>query len=184
MARYYDWKRTVSSSPLTVRAATAGDIYALVELGATTFRETYQLTEDPADMDDYVAREFTPEIFAAILADAQSALLVATDGERLVGYAHLIESPPPPCVTRPAPIELKRLYLRQDVIGRRYGAQLMRAALEAARQRECRTMWLVVYIRNERAINFYRRWDFIDVGIKDFYFGGRAYPDPVMARAV
>jgi len=30
----------------------------------------------------------------------------------------------------------------------------------------------------------YRRWGFIEVGIKDFIFGGRAYPDPVMARAI
>jgi diamine N-acetyltransferase len=167
-----------------IRAAVAEDVAALVELGATTFRETYQLTEDLADMDDYVSREFTPEIFNGILNDPKSILLVALEGHRFVGYAHLLFSDAPPCVGGPAPIELKRLYLRQDVIGKGYGARLMNESLEVARRRDCKTMWLVVYIRNEHAREFYRRWRFVDVGIMDFYFGGRAYPEPVMARAI
>jgi GNAT superfamily N-acetyltransferase len=169
---------------LVVRSATNADLDALVELGGTTFRETYHLTEDPADMDEYVTREFTAEVFSAILRDSNSTVLVASEDERLVGYAHLIDSPPPPCVTGPSPLELKRLYLRQDVIGKGYGKKLMHGVEQVARDRKRATMWLVVYSINEHARTFYKRWGFVDVGIKNFYFGGRAYPDPVMAKTI
>jgi GNAT superfamily N-acetyltransferase len=112
------------------------------------------------------------------------SLEVAESGKRLVGYFQVRASPPPPCVTGPAPLELARLYLRADTIGTGLGAQLMRAAFAEARRRGCRTMWLVVYSGNARAREFYRRWGFSDVGLKDFHFGGQVYADPVMAAAV
>jgi len=167
-----------------VRLATKADIGALVELGGTTFRETYQLTEDPVDMDEYIAREFTLETISTVLSDPLSVVLVALEGEQFVGYAHLVDSSPPPCVTGAAPIELKRLYLREQVIGKGYGAKLMQAVEQVVRDRNNKTLWLVVYSINQRARALYKRWGFVDVGIKDFYFGGRAYPDPVMSKSI
>jgi GNAT superfamily N-acetyltransferase len=172
------------SSQLTIRDATDDDVNALVELAANTFRDAYRLLDDPDEIEDYVAREFTPKIFAAILRDSASTLVVALEGERYVGYLHVKQSTPPPCVVGPSPIELARLYLRQDVIGRGYGATLMKVVHQIAKRARCKTIWLLVYSRNEHARNFYKRWGFIDVGTKDFIFGGRAYADPVMVTAM
>lgn len=169
---------------LIIRNATHEDIGSLVELAASAFRDTYLLLDDPVDIEEYVTAKFTPAIFASILQDDLSTLLVAVDSEQYVGYAHIILSAPPPCVTGPSPIELARLYLRQSVIGKGYGAALMRAVHRVAVQRRCLTIWLGVYGRNERARDFYRRWDFVDVGTKAFVFGGCSYDDPVMAASV
>lgn len=174
-----------SAAPFTIRPATPHDINHLVELATDTFRETYRLLDDPDDIEAYVAETFTPQSFAAILQDPSSVLLVALDREgQYIGYTHIAHSTPPPCVTGPAPVELARLYLRQSVIGKGYGTALMQAVHAVARRAGCKTVWLGVYDRNEHARNFYMRWGFVDVGTKDFLFGGQWYADPVMAAAV
>jgi GNAT superfamily N-acetyltransferase len=170
---------------LTIRPATLLDVTQLVELATSTFRDTYRLLDDPDDIEAYVTETFTPESFAAIVQDPSSVLLVALDGEgQYVGYAHIAHTTPPPCVTGPAPVELARLYLSQNIIGKGYGAALMQAVHAVARRAGCLTVWLGVYVRNERARNFYARWGFVDVGTKDFLFGGQMYADPIMAAPV
>ncbi len=173
------------TAALTIRTATPNDITHLVELASNTFRETYRLLDDPADIEAYVAEAFTPQTFAAILQDPSSVLLVALCGEgQCVGYTHIAHTTAPPCVTGPAPVELARLYLRQSVIGKGYGAALMRAVHAAAQRAGCKTVWLGVYDRNEHARQFYMRWGFVDVGTKDFLFAGQIYADPIMAAPV
>lgn len=81
-------------------------------------------------------------------------------------------------------MELARLYLRQSVIGKGYGKALMQAVHAVARRARCQTVWLGVYDRNAHARNFYMRWGFVDVGTKDFLFGGKLYADPIMAAPV
>lgn len=164
-----------------IRPAAPADIDALVELAATTFHETHAPFLEPADVDDYVTGNFTRAAFEVILADAASTLRVCEGGGRLLGYLHLRRSTPPACVTGRAPIELVRIYLRREVIGRGQGARLMRTARAEAARRGCDALWLMVYERNERARTFYGKWGFVDVGTAPFRFGGREYSDPVMA---
>ncbi len=169
----------------TIREAAFRDIDALVELASSTFRDTYRLLDDPADIEAYVAASFTPEAFASILQDHSSLLLVAlTEHGEYIGYAHVTHSTPPPCVTGPAPVELARLYLRQGMVGKGYGSALMEAVHAVARRSRCKTIWLGVYDRNETARNFYKRRGFVDVGTKGFLFGGQIYDSPVMSAAV
>jgi GNAT superfamily N-acetyltransferase len=167
-----------------IRLARHDDIERLVELASTTFRDTYRLIDDPDDIEDYVKTSFTPSVFASILDDPTSTLLVVDAGGRLLGYSQVQRSAAPPCVTGPTPIELARLYLREEALGKGLGAALIRAAHAEARRHGCHTLWLGVYDRNERAREFYRRFGFTDVGTKEFLFGGRSYADPVMAAPV
>lgn len=173
-----------SVSELVIRRATRDDVDALVPFAQQAFRDAYRLLDDPADIEAYVTGHFTTEAFFSILEDASSTLFVATLGNQLAGYAHLARSVAPPCVTGPRPIELARIYLRHDAIGRGHGAALMRHVFSEARRQACGTVWLGVYDRNVRAREFYRRWGFRDVGTKGFLFGGRIYADPVMAAEV
>jgi GNAT superfamily N-acetyltransferase len=167
-----------------IRAATSEDIDALVELAATTFRETHEPYLDLAEINDYIADKLTPATFESILADEASFLRVCEDGDRLFGYLHLRRSTAPACVTGCAPVELVRIYLRREAIGRGFGAGLMRSALAEAERQGGDTLWLLVYEKNERARCFYRRWGFADVGTASFWFGGREYFDPVMALSL
>jgi ribosomal protein S18 acetylase RimI-like enzyme len=173
-----------SDNGVVIRPAVPPDVDALIELASTTFRDTYRGTDDPADIAKYIARNFTRPAFEEVLADDSMLLVVSEIAGRLVGYLQIRRSAAPACVTGPRPIELARLYLRQETQGKGLGAALMRHVHAEARRHACETIWLVVYSRNDQAREFYRRWGFVDVGLKDFQFGGTVYSDPVMSAPV
>ena len=174
----------MQGNEVTVRSAGRQDAAALAALAREAFREAYLDMLDLDEIEDYVSKNFTPDSFGADLEDEASTVLVATLGPRLIGYAQVKRSHWPDCVTGPAPIELARLYLRREATGKGIGATLMRAVHAEARRRQGETLWLGVYDRNERARDFYKRWGFVDVGTKAFWFGGRSYDDPVMSAPV
>jgi ribosomal protein S18 acetylase RimI-like enzyme len=168
-----------------IRASHA-DIDPLVALARRAFFDAYRETDDHAVIEEYCARAFTSERFESTLADLRAALLVARDAESgaLVGYAQVGESHPPPCVVGPRPIELARLYLSREWIGRGVGSMLMREAVQAARQLDGHTLWLGVYERNPRAMAFYTRFGMKVVGTKPWEWGGEVFQDPVMACSI
>ena len=170
---------------MRIRNATSADIDPLVALARRSFFDAYCETDDHAVIEEYCARNFTHGRFDAILADPRSTLLLAEDRpDTLAGYAHVARSPAPGCVAGLRPIELVRLYLAREWIGRGVGAELMRASIAEARRRGAGALWLGVYERNERAIAFYARFGMRMVGTKPWEWGGEIFQDPVMELAL
>ena len=167
-----------------IRRASPEDLDILVHLSARTFRETYGPNLDPAEVEDYVASNFTAARIAEQVADPSSTFFLGYVMGQPVGYATLRSGPAPACVPGPRPVELSRLYLVENVIGKGHGAALMRACLEAAQGLGFETMWLGIWQGNVRARAFYQKWGFKDVGTHEFIFGGIVDHDPVMARPV
>src|SRR6188472_1556853 len=102
-----------------VRLAILDDAARLSQLGAATFRETFEGENTPGDMASYLAEAFTPTRQAAEISDESSVVLLAEcpDGsgtETLVGYAHIVSGVAPPAVQGSAPMELKRLYVTRS----------------------------------------------------------------------
>lgn len=169
---------------IRIRHATATDTAALSALATTAFRDTYSLIDDAQDVEDHIAEYFPVDILAAQMRDRASTFLLMESPAGLIGYAQLKRSPVPPCVTGPAPLELARLYLRKQEIGKGLGARLMRAVHDEAHAMGYQTLWLGVYDRNLRAIAFYRKCGFVEVGHKQFKFGKQLVIDPIMATPV
>jgi ribosomal protein S18 acetylase RimI-like enzyme len=175
----------IQSTPaVSIRIATAEDAHRLSELAARTFIDTFARDNSPEDMAMYVAATFTPERQLRELRDpAQRVLLVERDGEA-VGYAQLVEGPAPRCVTGDAPVELARFYVDRAWHGRGIARALMRRALDEAARLGGRTLWLGVWERNARAIAFYGREGFVDVGAREFVLGHDVQTDRLMRRPV
>jgi diamine N-acetyltransferase len=89
---------------------------------------------------------------------------------------------PPDCVPDRQAIELVRFYVNRALHGRGLAHTLMQAALAAASPR-ARTMWLGVWERTARAIAFYAKWGFVDVGSHVFVLGSDRQIDRIMWRA-
>jgi ribosomal protein S18 acetylase RimI-like enzyme len=170
-----------------VRPATIADAARLSALGATTFRETFEGENTPEDMARHLAETFTPDRQAAEITDPAGTVLLAErrgpSGEaELVGYVHLLAGPAPAAVQGPAPLELKRLYVSRAWHGRGVAGALMDSALDAARARGARTLWLGVWERNPRAVAFYRKYGFTRVGEHTFVLGTDPQTDWVLVR--
>jgi GNAT superfamily N-acetyltransferase len=169
---------------LTVRVRPAGapDAPWLAALAERTFRETYTAHNTPDDMERYVAAHFGPALQEAELRDPRRITLVAEEAGRAAGYAQLARGPAPESVTGPAPMEIVRFYVDRPWHGGGVAQTLMAAAASMARAAGARTLWLGVWERNERAIAFYRKSGFADVGTKIFVLGTDHQRDLVLAR--
>jgi len=167
--------------PVPIRPAAPDDAAALAALGAETFHETFEGTAPEDDLRRFLAETYSPARQAAELADPAVQLFVAEAAGRLVGYAMLRAGPPPAEVDGPAPVELARLYVRRSTIGAGLGHRLLARALDEARGRGFRTVWLGVWEHNHRALAFYARHGFRDVGAHTFMVGGDAQRDRLMA---
>ena len=106
------------------------------------------------------------------------------EDEAAIGYAKLLAGETPSAVRGPAPVELVRIYLERDAIGKGYGSKLLRACLGTAGRGGFETIWLGVWEQNDRAIQFYESWGFRRVGEQTFLLGSRRQTDFVMARPV
>lgn len=168
----------------SIRRARAADAETLAALGERTFRETFAASNTASDLEAYVREAFSLERTRSELSDPHSAFFLAfAEGTSAPGgYAKLRVGVPDPSVTGPDPIEIERIYVERNAIGRGLGAALMRRCLEEAVARGRRTVWLGVWEHNDRAIAFYERWGFEVVGSHVFQLGSDAQNDVIMVK--
>jgi len=167
---------------LTIRRGTLEDAELLSELGERTFSETFAVDNTPEDLAAYIATSFNVAQLTAELEDPASTFLIAEVEGRAAGYAKLRDGAPEKGIEGANPVELVRLYVSREWLGRSLGHELMRACLEESRRAGHSTIWLGVWERNERAQAFYRKWNFHPAGEHTFKLGADLQRDILMAR--
>jgi len=169
-----------------IRLATTDDAPALAAAGSAFFRDTFGPANRPEDMEAYLARAFSESRQRAELTEPGARVLVATESDgQIVGYVHVrlgaalpAAASMPPCRSA----EIARLYADRRWHGRGLGAALMDAVLETVAGWRAEVLWLGVWEQNARAIAFYAKHGFVDVGEQEFSLGSDRQRDRVMAR--
>lgn len=163
----------------TIREAGEGDAAALGLIGAATFLETFAGILDGAAILGHCAAQHSAAAYRTYLASGARAWLAeAQPGGAPIGFA--LVAAPDLAVAEAGDIELKRIYSLSRFHGSGLGAALMKRVVAAAEGH--RRLLLGVYARNERALAFYRKQGFADIGTRRFDVGGKLYDDLVLAR--
>ena len=81
-------------------------------------------------------------------------------------------------------VEISRFYVDRRHHGRGIAQALMAEAYQAAGELGGKTIWLGVWERNPRAIAFYAKSGFVDVGSHPFLVGSDLQTDRVMVRVI
>lgn len=169
---------------LVIRRATEDDAERLAEMARRTFVETFGPDNTAENMAMHVAQSFGTDIQLGQIRDARMVTLLAEIGSTMAGFAQVRRGAWPPCVTGDSPVELWRFYVDRPFHGRGIAQALMGAVEQVARELDAHTLWLGVWERNPRAIAFYAKCGFVDVGAHGFIFGTEEQTDRVMARAL
>ena len=167
-----------------LRQATLADAQALSWLGERTFRDTFGPDNRREDLDAYAAKTFSFSLQHAELSDSSKTVFLAESRRGLVGYAKLVTKPPPACVASAPALGLERLYVEKAWHGLGVGPALMQTCLTEAASKGYRALWLGVWERNHRALAFYRKGGFTQVGSMAYVLGSDVQTDYVMVRAV
>jgi diamine N-acetyltransferase len=169
---------------LIIRRATDDDAEQLAALARRTYVETFGPDNTAEDMAIHVARSFGTDIQLRQIRDERMVTLLAEIGPAMAGFAQVRQGTWPPCVTGDVPVEVWRFYVDRPFHGRGIAQALMRDVEQVARELRADTLWLGVWERNPRAIAFYAKCGFVDVGSHAFIFGTEEQTDRVMARAI
>lgn len=165
-----------------IRSATSADAPALAQFAERSFRDAFASMNAASDMDLHCRRHYGEAIQAREIGEADRVTLVAEEGGVLSAFAQLRRDPPPPFVNGPVPGEIQRFYVAREFHGSGLATSLMQACFTNLYAGGARTAWLGVWERNPRAIAFYRRLGFVEVGEQRFLLGTDLQRDLVLAR--
>jgi ribosomal protein S18 acetylase RimI-like enzyme len=169
-------------SAVRIRTAMDADAGPLSTLAERTFRAAFGAANAAADMDLHCARAYGREVQAGEIANRGLVTLVAEEAGELLAYAQLRLGPPPPSVTATRALEILRFYVDEPWHGTGLAQALMTAIVERAAASDCDALWLGVWEHNPRAIRFYGRQGFVEVGEQPFVLGSDPQRDLVMMR--
>jgi ribosomal protein S18 acetylase RimI-like enzyme len=168
-----------------IRRASVDDVIALAAFGARTFEQTFGHANAPDDMAAYLAAAYGERQQHAEVTASDIVTLIAEQDAGLAGFAQIRRgSETPACVASEAPVELWRFYVDRLWHGRGVARELMREGRRAARELGGQSLWLSVWERNPRAIAFYVKCGFVDVGSKPFHVGSDCQTDRVLVASI
>ncbi len=167
---------------LNIRRATVPDASALSAFASAAFISTFGPDNDPADMNIYLSGAFSDERQAAEIAAPDCVCLLVESASQIVGYAMLRIGASSIHVPDASSLEIQRLYVDASCHGQGVASRLMNECFEVARAHQATAVWLGVWERNARAIRFYSKHGFTDVGSQQFQLGSDLQTDRVMSR--
>ena len=165
---------------LELRIANTNDTERIASLARDTFIATFYDDNTPEDMARYIEQAFSLDTIRAELANKAASFIWAEQRGIPAGYAKLFRGDAGATVTGPKPVELERIYADPELIGAGVGKTLLHTCTKLAMGEGFQTLWLGVWEHNERAIEFYHRQGFIDVGEHFFMLGNDQQTDRIM----
>jgi len=165
---------------MNIRYATTDDAKLLAEMGAKTFYDSFAKDNTPENIALYLEKSFSPEIQSIQLTDPQVVFLIAELEDKPVGFAKLNLNRDHKSQVNKKTMELERIYAIQEFIGKGVGRELMQACIEEAKKQGCKSLWLSVWEKNPRAISFYGKWGFKEVGSHVFMLGNDPQRDFIL----
>ena len=182
-----------ASETITLRPATPDDADALALVGAATFLEAFTWMLPGPDIIAHCAKNHTPAAYRAYLSHPDTRITLALTGDQVpVGFAMLTAPELPSIPTLPTDIELKRIYLfsrfrslATPIAGQpgiKPAQALLNAAIADARSLHRTRLLLGTHGNNLRAIAFYRRNGFTEVGTRTFQVGSQQCCDLIFAK--
>ncbi|MEQ8311455.1 MAG: GNAT family N-acetyltransferase [Sphingopyxis sp.] len=162
-----------------IQMAEAADAEAISHFAEASFKHTFAHLYDPADLSAFLADWNPPARIRAQIADPGYALaLVRGDGGSIAGFIKMgpVDFDLPSDQPRDDAVELHQLYVAESAKGTGVARALMDWGIAWARARAS-TLYLSVFVDNDRAQAFYRRYGFYDVGRNAFRVGNHIDED-------
>lgn len=165
-----------------IRKAKQSDALSLAGLAERTFRDTFEAANSRENMVLHCESHYSEVIQLREILDPGIETLVCDHSGSLIGFAQLRWAQPPDCIKAERPAEIQRLYVSKEWHGKGVAQNLMAASISKAEEGNADHVWLGVWERNPRAIAFYKKLGFSEVGGHVFVLGIDPQRDIIMIR--
>ncbi len=160
-----------------IEQANDGQVGIIAELARKTFMETYAEPGNLENLKIYVDSHFTEEQIGLELAEPNFRFFIAWINGKPVGFTKIRKDRQPKGIPLLKSMEIQRIYVLQEFQGFSVGKELMKMVKELARTEGDQVIWLQVWQKNDKAIQFYRKAGFVVYETSTFEFGREIHQD-------
>ncbi|WP_261301921.1 GNAT family N-acetyltransferase [Paenibacillus andongensis] len=160
------------------------DLGLLQEISVETFNETFQNQNSPENMKAYLERAFNLNQLEKELSNISSEFYFIYSNEEIAGYLKVNTNDAQSEIMGNDSLEIERIYIRKKHHKQGFGKYLINKAIEIALERNKEKVWLGVWEKNESAITFYKKMEFVQTGTHSFYMGDEEQIDFIMTKSL
>ena len=165
---------------ITIIEVDTSQLKALQVISTQTFSETFTVHNTEEDMNNYIESSFNLANLKSQLDNNNSKFYFALDGENVVGYLKVNWGVAQTELQDPTSIEVERIYVLKSHHGKNVGVALYEKALSVAKAFNFEFIWLGVWEKNERAIQFYKKNGLVEFDKHLFKLGNDVQTDILM----
>jgi ribosomal protein S18 acetylase RimI-like enzyme len=167
----------MKSEAIQISPANTEHAALVAELARKTFMETYGETSNPENLLIYTDTHFTTEKILDELSDPAFRFFIAWINGKPVGFTKIRKDRKPKGIIGLKSLEIERIYVLQEFQGFSVGKELMQLVKDLARKEGDQVLWLQVWQKNDKAIQFYRKAGFVVYETNNFEFGREIHQD-------
>jgi diamine N-acetyltransferase len=165
---------------ITIDKVTLDHIGQLQDIGRRTFYETFSPDNTEVDMKKYLEEGFSIDKLTSELTAPDSEFYFAKNDEDVIGYLKLNFGQSQTELKDNHSAEIERIYVLKEFHGKNVGQLLYNKALQIAQQKKACYVWLGVWEKNQRAIQFYKKNGFTEFDTHTFKLGNDEQVDIMM----
>ena len=168
---------------IRIEKAQIEDLEVIALLGRLTWYESHgPYVEDKNDVTKYLNENFSISKTTDNIKNPDIHYSIIYVDDLPAGYAKIIRNKPQENIESQNSCQLERIFILDEFIPLKIGQKLMSFVEEQAKDLRLDTLWLSVYIKNHRAIRFYQRNDFENVGALNFSVNDKLYENIVFSK--
>lgn len=171
-------------SSIIINKASAEDVEIVQSLGIQTFSETFAEDNTEEAMKKYLEESFNTEKIKSELNNPDSFFYIAWEEDNPVGYLKVNSGEAQTELQDDTALEIERIYIKKSHHGKKVGQLLYNQALETAEQLGKSYLWLGVWEKNLRALQFYRKNGFVEFDKHIFRLGEEEQTDLMMKKVL
>ncbi|WP_435262754.1 GNAT family N-acetyltransferase [Tenacibaculum sp. nBUS_03] len=165
---------------VTIRTATTNDATIIALLGRITYSESHgKYIDNKKHLLNYNNDAFSLKKIKESLSIPDNVFYLIYVNKLPVGYAKLVLNTTFNNKTPQNSCRLERIYILNDFLPLKIGQQLYNTVINKAISLNFECIWLSVYIKNNRAIQFYRKNNFTKIGVLQFKVNKKEYENTV-----
>jgi ribosomal protein S18 acetylase RimI-like enzyme len=165
---------------IEIKRVFSKDVKQLQEIARQTFYETFSEQNTPEDMQNYLENNLSSDKLKQELEEINSEFYFSIYDNKVIGYLKINYGLAQTEIKDQKSVEIERIYVLKTYHGKNVGQVLYEKALDIASIAKAHSIWLGVWEKNRRAINFYKKNGFVEFDKHIFKLGNDNQTDIMM----
>ena len=169
---------------INIKRCTVDDLPKLLEISYETFNETFKNQNSPENIKAYLKKAFNLKQLKKELTNVSSLFFFLYFNNEVAGYLKVNINYAHPEEIGDESLEIERVYIKSKFQKNGFGNNLLNKAVEIAMECKKKKIWLGVWEKNEKAIDFYKKAGFVQTEFHTFYMGDEEQIDLIMTKTL